>query len=37
MVDINLNRTWVLGTEFDRGGFGQIYHGTSDAGEEVVI
>lgn len=37
MAKISLNRTWGLGKEFDRGGFGKIHLGSSDAGEEVVI
>ena len=38
MTELNLrNRTWTLGPEFDRGGFGLIHLGTSDSGEEVVI
>lgn len=37
MTKIKLNREWSLGVQFDDGGFGRIYLGTSDAGEEVVI
>ena len=37
MTKLNLNQTWSLGPEFDRGGFGLIHHGTSDSGEDAVI
>ncbi len=37
MGKIRLNQEWIVGSEFDAGGFGRIHEGQSDSGDAVVL